>query len=92
MKTTKDGWEIHDHYAKNGIHTISKCLVGDETKYVRWEGQELKGVYDSFERAKPKKIRTDKDWLRLGQQYGITPEIGKSWAVFKARIEERING
>jgi len=95
-KTNKDGWEIctdnvGHQYAKNGIYTISKCLVGDETKYVQWEGKELKGVYDTFEQAKPKKLRTDKDWLRLGAVLGIAPEAGKGWAIFKARILERID-
>lgn len=90
-KTTKDGWKIHEHHAKKDIYTISKCFVADEIKYVSWEGKELKGVYDSFEQAKPKKLRTDKDWKRLGLQYGVAPKVGESWAKFKARIEERIN-
>lgn len=75
----------------NGIHTISKCLVGDEIKYVQRERKEIKGVFDTFEQAKPKKLRTDKDWERLGKAYGITPEVGKGWAIFKARIQERID-
>ena len=97
LHTNKDGWEIYGKepgcvsYAKNGIYTISKCLVGDETKYVQWEGKELKGVYDTFEQAKPTKLRTDKDWLKLGDAYGIAPEAGKGWAIFKARIQERID-
>lgn len=97
LHTNKDGWKIYGneqtgthHFAKKGDYTISSCHAGDEIKYIRWEKYELKGVYGSFIEAKPKKLRTDKDWKRLGKKYGVEARMGESWVKFKARIQERI--
>jgi len=76
--------------AFNEMTERNKRILQAKTERGFWEGKELKGVYDTFEEAKPKKMRTDKDWLKIGKAYGITPEIGKSWGKFKARIQERI--
>ncbi len=92
LGTTKDGWDVYEHYAVKGNHAISKCFDGDKVNYTLWSGDEAVSVHPSFDEAKPKRVtpKINEDWAALGKEYGILPGRGESWPKFKDRVKEKM--